>query len=321
MIPSIRLQPCTYASRESTSVLTGHDTSTLLAQEGEVIRTEHPATRAGVGTRRESSRLPYALAVRERRVLVPIGRRCPFGCRYCYADDVTTPSDKSLDVTHILAAIARLDSRSFDIIQLGYDGDPLASSGSLRLMLPVLADTGKHINISTKGLASMRLREFLGSVHKQTAMGISLNVSATCWESAPEIEPKTPTPYRRLKSASLLASEQSVPFVLSLRPLIPTIADNELHRLLDCAREMGAMAAVTGPLYAHPDGSNMTWSNQTYEEVEPTEVAWSPVPLRYRRIEDAQRVSKLKLYSESIGLQFYPKNAPALKQLVEKARA
>lgn len=262
--------------------------------------------------------LPYALAVRERRVLVPIARRCPFGCRYCYADDVTiTPTD-DVDLAVVVAAVVQLDPSSYDVIQLGYDGDPIASSSALRQMLPGLAATGKHINISTKGTTTAKVREFLGDMHRRTPAGISLNVSATCWDSAPTVEPRTPSPPHRLRSASLLYDEQNIPFVLSLRPLLPSVRDDELHTLLESAHASGALAAVTGPLYVQPDGRNMTWTSTTFEHVAPSRVSWSPAPLHYRRVEDPARVEKLKTYSESIGLPLYRSNADALRQLMAR---
>lgn len=293
----------------------------LVKSRQEVVSTDGVATRAEAESPRGSSRLPYELVARERRVLVPIGSRCPFGCRYCYAENSDISAAQSVDVADILMALGKLDSDSYDIIQLGYDGDPLASTDRLCQMLPVLAATGKHINISTKGIASPRIRTFLGSMHTRTPMGISLNVSATCWESARDIEPRTPAPDRRLGSASLLQSKESIPFVLSLRPLLPSVPDKELHRLLDCALTTGATAVVTGPLYVHPDEHNMAWSGQQFKDIRPEKVSWSPVPLTYKRIDDVGRIAGLRAYADLIGLPLFSKNAPALTQLIEKARA
>ncbi len=291
----------------------------VMSDRTEVVCTHTAVARAAPDMQRAAPGLPYELVPRERRVLVPIGRPCPFGCRYCYADDPTMTSAQPLSVPAITAALENLNPDSFDIIQLGYDGDPLTSTRRLREMLPVLADTGKHINISTKGRASAGLRAFLGEMHQRTPQGLSLNVSATCWDSAGHIEPRTPAPARRLSSAAALRSETSIPFVLSLRPLLPSVLDRELHKLLDHALASGATAAVTGPLYVQPDGSNMAWSGQSYEHVPEARVTWSPIPVRYRRIDDSLRVDGLRSYAEQIGLPLHSKNAPALRQLVETA--
>lgn len=264
--------------------------------------------------------MTYKLMMRGRRVLVPIGRPCPFGCRYCYAGDARITAIQHTDPGVVMAALRALPADAFDVIQLGYDGDPLASRDVLRAMLPVLAETGKHINISTKAKISADLRRFLGDMHTQTPLGLSLNVSATCWESAPDIEPRTPSAYHRLKSASLLQRHEGVPFVVSLRPILPSVPMAELCRVLDHSREMGAVAVVTGPLYVQPDGSNMSWADETFDHVEPTDVSWSPVPLRYRRVEDTARVATLKAHAKDIGLHFYPKNEPLLSHLIEMAR-
>lgn len=274
---------------------------------------DEPAIGAALGDRRE---LPYALSVRERRVLVPISRSCPFGCRYCYAGDAVIAPNDELDIERVAAAVTRIPVDDYDIIQLGYDGDPIASAPALRTLLPRLVATGKHVNISTKGTAQAGLRSFLGEMHRATPMGISLNVSATCWESAPEIEPRTPSPALRLRTAAALTSEHRIPFVLSLRPLLPSVPDAELFTLIDAARASGAVAAVTGPLYVLPDGSNMEWSNETFDDVAPARVTWSPAPVHYRRIEDSARIGRLRDYTESIGLSFHRANETALRQLI-----
>jgi DNA repair photolyase len=270
---------------------------------------------AVLGQRQE---LPYVLSVRERRVLVPIARTCPFGCRYCYAEDTAIAPNDDVDLARVAAALDRLPGDSYDVIQLGYDGDPIASAQALTTLLPRLVATGKHVNISTKGTASPSLRAFLGEMHRATPLGMSLNVSATCWESAPEIEPRTPLPGRRLRTASALSTEYGIPFVLSLRPLLPSVPDSELFTLLDHARDKGAAAVVTGPLYVLPDGRNMAWSNETFDDVAPTRVTWSPAAVHYRRIEDSARIDRLRGYAESRGFPFHRTNEAALRQLMAR---
>ncbi len=295
--------------------LVARNMATLVRQE-----VESTSGTAGRTASAKSLEMPYPLTVRDRRVLVPIGIRCPFGCRYCYADDPDITSAPRPDVASILAAVRDLDSGSFDIIQLGYDGDPLASRSALTALLPGLAETGKHINISTKANITRSLRDFLGSARSRTPLGISLNVSVTSWESAREIEPQTPVPYRRLSSASLLQAEKGIPFVVSLRPLLPMVQDDELFRVLDHAHRTSAAAVVTGPLYVTSDGSNMRWTGNSFDEFELADVAWSPIPLRYRRIEDSGRIEKLESHASSIGIPLYSNNASALAKLIEISR-
>lgn len=292
--------------------------SSRLLRQGVVTTQGHASTARHPG---EPSGLPYTLLVRERRVLVPIGRRCPFGCLYCYAIDDTIKGTQPVEARQIIESFSQLDSNTFDIIQLGFDGDPLASVSALREILPTLCESGKHVNISTKGIAAAKLRRFLGAMHRKTPLGISLNVSAACWESAPQLEPRTPKPYLRLKSASQLMAEESVPFVLSIRPIIPSVPDFELYSLLDCAQSMEAAAAVTGPLYVEPNGANTTWTNQKYDYVRPEKVEWSPVDLRYRRIHDGGRVEQLRKYSDSIGLPLFSENSETLRYLIEKVHS
>jgi DNA repair photolyase len=112
-----------------------------------------------------------------------------------------------------------------------------------------------------------------------------------------------------------------VPFVLSIRPIIPSVPDFELYTLLDFALSMRAAGAVTGPLYVEPSGSNITWSSRSYDYVRPEKLKWSPVNLQYRRIHDEERVELLRKYSDSIGLPLFLNNSEALQYLIKKVHA
>src|SRR6266852_7181714 len=69
----------------------------------------------------------YPLKPQDRRVLVPIGTACAFGCAYCYANAESIYPASAMRAAEIFAAFAELNPADYDIIQLGYDGDPFAS--------------------------------------------------------------------------------------------------------------------------------------------------------------------------------------------------
>jgi hypothetical protein len=64
--------------------------------------------------------------VGQNRVLVPVGKPCPFGCRYCYTrgGEVGLTRVEAEDILLPLQEFAR--HTPFETIQFGYDGDPFA---------------------------------------------------------------------------------------------------------------------------------------------------------------------------------------------------
>ena len=254
--------------------------------------------------------LHYKLRIRQRRVLVPIGTVCPFGCYYCYAPEISAPN--GIDADSIVDAVRALDQRRFDIIQLGYDGDPFAPLHALNAILPPLSRLDKHINLSTKARIPRSAINLLGHAHAATSRGLSVNVSLTCWESAPSIEPRTPPPSQRLAGANAMTAETGIPFIAALRPLLPNVSDDELCRVVDAVAASSALGVVTGPLYVAELDPDHTSSGGT-QGLDPQFVPWSPVPMSRHRIDDRRRRRMIAARARERGLASFTKNAHALR--------
>ncbi|WP_374457142.1 hypothetical protein [Nocardioides sp.] len=259
--------------------------------------------------------LSYPLQVRDRRVLVPIGVPCPYRCGYCYAPEIEPSAP--IDPASIVDAVHTLDPSSFDVIQLGYDGDPVASLGAMRALLPGLAATGRHINVSTKARISERAAAVLASAHQATGAGVSLNVSMSCWDSAAVLEAGTPHPQSRLDGARDLLASAGVPFVVALRPILPKVGDDEVAQIISGARDAGATGLVTGPLYATEDEAELMEPGLVISEHRhATAVGWSPLPLERVRILDDDRVARIRAMAEGLGVRHFTNNAQALSEMM-----
>ena len=92
--------------------------------------------------------------IEKKRVLVPVGEPCSFGCRYCYTrgGEVGLARVSHEEILKRFQEFLRDNAADFETIQFGYDGDPFAHPERGLVMLAELATTGKHINFSTKGL-------------------------------------------------------------------------------------------------------------------------------------------------------------------------
>src|SRR5579884_863707 len=204
-----------------------------------------------------------AFKVEKRRVLVPVGTPCPFGCRYCY----TRGGEVGLahiDIAEILTRFQEFNAVNaplFDTIQFGYDGDPFAYPERGVMMLRYLAAAGKHVNFSTKAAPTEFLLNALQDIRAQmAAQGTSLSalVSLSCWDSAASVEPHTPSPRERIRLVARL-HQIDIPVFIAVRPILPHIADSEYERLFREGLRAGCDGFVLGPLYADDRGQFVRW--------------------------------------------------------------
>src|SRR5690349_18414391 len=173
--------------------------------------------------------------VEKKRVLVPVGEPCPFGCRYCYTrgGEVGLSRVGIEDILTPFRQFAR--ETSFETIQFGYDGDPFSRPERGLAMLKELAMMGKHVNFSTKALLEGSTLNALSNINccmKAANTTLSALISLSCWDSAPVVEPHTPSPHERMLTIANL-KRIDVPVFIAVRPVLPHIADSEYERIVD----------------------------------------------------------------------------------------
>ena len=171
--------------------------------------------------------------VEQNRVLVPVGEPCPFGCRCCYTrgGEVGLTRVEAEDILLPLQEFAR--HTPFETIQFGYDGDPFARPEPGLAMLSQLATLGKHVNFSTKALLEgPTIAALRGLCRTMEARGTTLSapVSFSCWESAPAVEPHTPSPSERMRTVANLTGV-GIPVFIAMRPILPHLPDTEYERI------------------------------------------------------------------------------------------
>src|SRR5256885_5865770 len=165
--------------------------------------------------------------VEKGRVLVPVGKPCPFGCRYCYtrSGEISPARASFEEILQRFQAFA--GENAFETVQFGYDGDPFACPDRGIAMLQRLAGMGKDINFSTKALIDEQtLKDLLSIKNRMELSGNSLSalVSLSCWDSARYVEPHTPTPDERMLTVKNLKNI-GIPTFIAVRPMLPHICD------------------------------------------------------------------------------------------------
>jgi DNA repair photolyase len=261
--------------------------------------------------------------VEKDRVLVPVGKPCPFGCRYCYTRgrDIGLSHLKAEDILQDFQQFA--SEASFETIQFGYDGDPFADPERGIAMLSQLAKMHKHLNFSTKALlegslinALNTIRGYMEGVDKR----LSALVSVSCWDSAAVVEPHTPSPQERMMTIANLKSI-GVPVFIAVRPILPHIHDSEYEHIVDEGISAGCDGFILGPLYADEARRFVRFVPAALLATVPSRtgsVSWSPHAPTWTRYEDVNRQKRLLLMIEQKGGHTFLSSADAMTLVQQK---
>lgn len=185
-------------------------------------------------------------------------RGCEHGCAYCFA----RPSHAYLGLSPGLDFETRLACKA-DAAQTlrrelagpGYVCRPVALGintdawqpveRSLRVtrgILEVLAETRHAVTIVTKSALILRDLDLLADMARGDLVHAAVSITTLDADLARAMEPRAPSPQRRLSVIAALA-QAGIPIAVMVAPLIPALTDHELEHILAAAREAGATSA------------------------------------------------------------------------------
>jgi DNA repair photolyase len=185
-------------------------------------------------------------------------RGCEHGCIYCFA----RPTHAYLGLSPGLDFEARLfakpdASRLLErelsapgyvprTIAIGTNTDPYQpierEHRIMRGILEVLERYGHPVGIVTKSTLVLRDIDILGSMAQRNLVKVALSVTTLEGKLARLMEPRAPTPQRRLEVLQAL-SAAGVPTTVMVAPVIPALNDSEIERILDSAAAAGVKEA------------------------------------------------------------------------------
>ncbi|BCI69515.1 radical SAM superfamily protein [Sphingomonas sp. S17] len=190
-------------------------------------------------------------------------RGCEHGCIYCFARPTHAYHDLSpgLDFESRLfakpnaAELLRVElaKPSYRVapIALGTNTDPYQPiEGEWRItraILQVLAETNHPVAITTKSDRIVGDLDILGSMATKGLATVCISVTSLDAKVARTVEPRAPTPERRLAAVGKLAAA-GIPTYVSIAPVIPAITDHEIEHLVARAAEAGARHAFFIPV-------------------------------------------------------------------------
>ena len=185
-------------------------------------------------------------------------RGCEHGCIYCFARPTHAYLGLSpgLDFeTHLFAKpdAAKLLERELSApgyvprtIAIGTNTDPYQpierEHRIMRGVLEVLEQHGHPVGIVTKSALVLRDLDILASMARRNLVKVALSVTTLDGKLARLMEPRAPTPARRLDALRAL-SAAGVPTTVMVAPVIPALNDAEIERILDAAAAGGVKEA------------------------------------------------------------------------------
>jgi len=289
----------------------------------------HTKMNAFAAIRELGNIIPESLIIEKKRILVPIGGRCSFGCTYCYTKrhDIYFGEPNPKKTVSKLEELLKRSKESSITAQLGYDNDPFLHPDVgfefiyQMLWLPI------HIGFSTKAHLNLEYAKRLSKLRQiknERGFNISALVTLTCIrdETVMRLEPKAPKPEQRLQTVKNL-SKCGIPVMINLRPVIPTIVSkDELFEVISSAKSAGAIGIVIGAFWTDPEGiiTNGLSINNEFGNSSNKRIEWSPHGVNWTRHEDSNLLTKLCNFSKQIGIEAFDSSAKAVEWLNSKMK-
>lgn len=185
-------------------------------------------------------------------------RGCEHGCAYCFARpshaylglspglDFETKIAWKVDAAAILRRELAKPSYVCRPVALGINTDAWQPvERRLRVtrgILDVLAETRHPVTIVTKSALILRDLDLLADMARSNLVHAAVSITTLDADLARAMEPRAPSPRRRLAVIAALA-EAGIPTAVMVAPLIPALTDHELEAILAAARDAGASSA------------------------------------------------------------------------------
>lgn len=202
-------------------------------------------------TRNQSPDVPFSQSINPYR-------GCEHGCIYCYARpthayfglstglDFETKLFAKPKAAELLAAELRKPGYKVSALALGTNADlyqPVEREMKItRSILETLAAFQHPFSLVTKSALVLRDLDIIAPMAEKRLAKVFISVTTLDRDLARKLEPRAATPPRRVETIRALAGA-GVPTGVMVAPIIPTLTDWEIERILAATREAGAATA------------------------------------------------------------------------------
>ena len=187
-------------------------------------------------------------------------RGCEHGCVYCYARPTHSYLNLSPGIDFETRIIAKLNaaerlrqafgSRAYKpmMLNLGSVTDayqPVERRLRItRAVVEVLSESRHAFSLITKSSMVERDLDLIAPMAQQRLAAVYVSITTLDPALARIMEPRAPSPERRLRTIQALA-QAGVPVGVSVSPVIPFLNEPELERILEAAADAGASSAFS----------------------------------------------------------------------------
>jgi DNA repair photolyase len=210
-------------------------------------------------------------------------RGCEHGCIYCYARpshaflnlspglDFETRLIARPGIASVLEGELRRPAYSVQPVAIGTNTDPYQpverEHALMRDILGVLQAFRHPVWITTRGTTIERDIDLIAPMAAHGLAAVSISVTTLDDALARKMEPRAPSPARRLQMIQRLA-EAGIPVRIQVSPLIPALTDHELEAVMQAGRDAGATYANSIPLRLPLEVADLfrTWLETTFPD-------------------------------------------------------
>jgi len=217
------------------------------------VTVEHPRT---IITRNTSPDVPFDRSINAYR-------GCEHGCIYCFARPSHAFHDLSPGLDFESRLFAKPDAAELleaELRKPGYNCAPIAMGTNTdpyqpierewritRALLEVLSTCEHPVVITTKSDRVVRDIDLLGGMATKRQAAVAISITSLDPRVAMTVEPRAPTPARRLAAVRRL-TEAGVPTYVNMAPVIPAVTDHEVEAVFAAAAEAGALGVSYIPV-------------------------------------------------------------------------
>ena len=185
-------------------------------------------------------------------------RGCEHGCVYCFArpthawlglspgQDFESKLLMKPDAALLLRQEFARPGYRPRVLAMGTNTDPYQPierlHGITRQILEVLSECRHPVGIVTKSALIARDADILGPMAEKRLARAYISITTLDRDLARRMEPRAPTPAKRLKAIEAL-SRAGVPVGVMFAPIIPGLNDHEMEEILQAASHAGAVTA------------------------------------------------------------------------------
>lgn len=185
-------------------------------------------------------------------------RGCEHGCIYCFARPTHCFLGHSAGLDFETKLYARTNAAQLlekelsnpryepACMAIGTNTDPYQpierERRIMRSILEVLERTSHPVGIVTKSTLITRDIDILARMAQRRLARVCISVTTLDARIARAMEPRAPTPRRRLEAVRQLA-EAGIPTTVMVAPIVPALTDAEIERILEAAHAAGARFA------------------------------------------------------------------------------